>query len=775
MNQFSKAETLKYLRKFENQIGIKIPKSIFFTKRDFQKNSKKLVFNIEKYFKNKKIIIRSSALNEDTSKESNAGKYKSFENINARDREKIISSIEVMIKDFRNLKDQILVQEFISNPNIAGVIFTRSFVSNSPYYVINYDKSGKTNLITSGKNNPTMKTLYIYKDNLKNGIWKKNLNKINLLEKKIKNDRLDIEFCIKKKIFYLLQCRPLKKRATNLKNDKILKTGLKNIQKKIKKFIKPTHNLIGNKNCFSNMSDWNPAEMIGIRPSVLAHSLYCELITDEVWAKQRKDYGYKDVRPNPLMLNFGGSPYIDLRVDFNSFIPASLPTKIQKKAIDYYLNRLKKNPKLQDKIEFDVVETCYDFKSKDKIALFLNKKETKIYLKCLKNQLNNIISNKSGILEHETNKISFLEKKIIQTKNDKISDIQKIYFLVNYCKKYGTLPFAGIARCAFISTKLLRTILELGVIDEKDHQNFYESIQTIAKKIYNESSSIKKNSSSRNNFLRKYGHIRPSMYNISSKNYRENFKNYFFTKNNANKKKFKKFILDKEKVKNIDKLFKNHKLNFNCKSFFKFAKRSIELRELSKMVFSKSIDEIFNSFMNLSKKIHIKRDDLEYVSIKKILELYSNLDIDQIRNILNYEIKKNKSFQEITNLIEFPEFINSSNDIYSQELKNNLSNYVTKKNITGELLNYENIKNFKSMKNKIILLKNADPGYDFIFSHDIKGLITEYGGANSHMSIRCLELGIPAIIGIGTKNFQTINKNNFVQINANQKYFKIVR
>ena len=337
------------------------------------------------------------------------------------------------------------------------------------------------------------------------------------------------------------------------------------------------------------------------------------------------------------------------------------------------------------------------------------------------------------------------------------------------------MPFAGIARCAFISTKLLRTILELGVIDEKDHQNFYESIQTIAKKIYNESSSIKKNSSSRNNFLRKYGHIRPSMYNISSKNYRENFKNYFFTKNNANKKKFKKFILDKEKVKNIDKLFKNHKLNFNCKSFFKFAKRSIELRELSKMIFSKSIDEIFNSFINLSKKIHIKRDDLEYVSIKKILELYSNLDIDQIRNILNYEIKKNKSFQEITNLIEFPEFINSSNDIYSQELKNNLSNYVTKKNITGELLNYENIKNFKSMKNKIILLKNADPGYDFIFSHDIKGLITEYGGANSHMSIRCLELGIPAIIGIGTRNFQTINKNNFVQINANQKYFKIVR
>ena len=53
-----------------------------------------------------------------------------------------------------------------------------------------------------------------------------------------------------------------------------------------------------------------------------------------------------------------------------------------------------------------------------------------------------------------------------------------------------------------------------------------------------------------------------------------------------------------------------------------------------------------------------------------------------------------------------------------------------------------------------LFLENADPGYDFIFSYNIKGLITEYGGSNSHMSIRCLELGIPAIIGIGSRNLR---------------------
>ena len=61
------------------------------------------------------------------------------------------------------------------------------------------------------------------------------------------------------------------------------------------------------------------------------------------------------------------------------------------------------------------------------------------------------------------------------------------------------------------------------------------------------------------------------------------------------------------------------------------------------------------------------------------------------------------------------------------------------------------------MNNKIVLLENADPGYDFIFSHNIKGLITEYGGSNSHMSIRCLELGVPAIIGIGSREFKLIS------------------
>ena len=42
------------------------------------------------------------------------------------------------------------------------------------------------------------------------------------------------------------------------------------------------------------MADWNPAEMIGKKPSNLSMSIYKKLITDDIWAEQRADYGYLD-------------------------------------------------------------------------------------------------------------------------------------------------------------------------------------------------------------------------------------------------------------------------------------------------------------------------------------------------------------------------------------------------------------------------------------------------------------------------------------------------
>ena len=52
----------------------------------------------------------------------------------------------------------------MSKPDISGVIFTKDINTNAPYYVINFDRSGKTDLVTSGKKNLSQQTLNILRN-----------------------------------------------------------------------------------------------------------------------------------------------------------------------------------------------------------------------------------------------------------------------------------------------------------------------------------------------------------------------------------------------------------------------------------------------------------------------------------------------------------------------------------------------------------------------------------------------------------------------------------
>ena len=75
MNKFSKVNSLNFIKK--NCKNIKIPNYIYFSKGEFNQNRSLILKRIYQEFK-EDLIIRSSALNEDTKKLSNAGKYDSL-------------------------------------------------------------------------------------------------------------------------------------------------------------------------------------------------------------------------------------------------------------------------------------------------------------------------------------------------------------------------------------------------------------------------------------------------------------------------------------------------------------------------------------------------------------------------------------------------------------------------------------------------------------------------------------------------------------------------
>ena len=771
MINHTKANSLKIINTFNKKL---VPKFIYFEKQTFTNNKSKIVEKIKSKF-NSDIIIRSSAKNEDSHLSSNAGHYDSFivRKKNFCEIEKIISSL---IKKFKNKNDEILIQKFIDKPDITGVLFTKDKDTNSNYYNLSYDKSKKTYLITSGINNPTIKSVTIYKHTkLLPKRFKKLIQTSLDFEKLFKNDRLDIEFIIKNNRLYILQCRPLLGIKKKVNSETLEKVKI-NLIKKFKKINIKNETLAGKKTILSNMSDWNPAEIIGKKPSNLSLSLYSELITNSIWAKQRYNYGYKDVRPNKLMLNIAGSPYIDLRVDFNSFLPSKLNKEISEKIIDYQINKINKKPYLHDKVEFEVINTCYDFNLEKRInKIPLTQSEKKIYTNELFELTNNILNQKNKFFKNEIIKIESLKKRIDLIKKSNLSHIQKIHYFINDCKNLGTLPFAGVARCAFISKSILDSLVYKKLLSKNDLEKFYLSINTVSKDINSEFIKAKK-SKNFTEFFNNYGHLRPSTYSIIEKNYKDNLFGYFSkvesVQNNNGRKN--KFILDKKKYLKINNLFKEKKISINFNQFLKFAKLSIENREYLKLIFSRSIDEIFSCLKDLAKEININYQEFQHLDIDLILKAFHNLEQENLKKTILRNININKRSASFSKYILLPDVINNVTNFeifYDLDCK---ENYITNKSIVGEIFELNKSKKLKNTKDKIILIENADPGFDFIFSYKLKALVTKYGGANSHMAIRCMELGLPAIIGVGDKIYNQLSKSKKVFIDCNNNKYSII-
>ena len=130
---------------------------------------------------------------------------------------------------------------------------------------------------------------------------------------------------------------------------------------------------------------------------------------------------------------------------------------------------------------------------------------------------------------------------------------------------------------------------------------------------------------------------------------------------------------------------------------------------------------------------------------------------------------EDKKFELINRKSKLPYLITNSNDFFIASNLLTKPNFVTDKVITRKVIEIKN-KNFNlNLSNKVILIENADPGFDWIFSNQIGGLVTKYGGINSHMSIRCEELNIPAVIGLGNDNFEKIKNNSVITINCKNK------
>ena len=565
------------------------------------------------------------------------------------------------------------------------------------------------------------------------------------LEDLFGNKHLDIEMVLDNNSSpLLLQVRPLMEKKVN---KDLIFTEKKIIEQNVKKYdsLKETTNdRFGINQLFSNMSDMNPAEMIGKKPDNVAFGLYKFMFTDSTWNIQRGEFGYRKYKPAKLMELFNNVAYINVNHSLNSFLTRSLQADSCEKIIQHQLEKLKENPQLHDSIEFNISRSSYVFDTEDEFAVEYKNIISPEEIQKWHQDLIEIDSlNKSTL---EKNNETMLRAFSLLDGNFKYSKKENIKFI----RDNMALPFTHHSRLGFVYFAQLNNLLRKDVITEAQKNSLLLSVKSISTKMKSDAYQVKLGKKSLSSFLDIYGHIRAGNYNLSSSNLKNNLEFTELLVHNSEPQD-ENISLQKVIFSNIDKYFELNNIPYTASAWVEMFQTAIATRENSKFYYTKGIDGILNEIeeQNISDEELFQRLNIEFSQENKI-----NLDL---KNTL------------------MPDLISSSDDFYLYEEMSKDGNYIGQGTVSGKVLRLDNYSNQPyDLDNKIVVIPAADPGWDWIFNYKIKSLITQYGGPNSHMAIRCAEHNIPAILGVGENNFSMISTSQSLSIDFSNESFAIV-
>ncbi len=736
--------------------------------------------SVSEFFKSGRIVVRSSSKREDAFEESNAGHFTSILGVDVCDMDAIRHAVAAVISSYgedAGDDEQVLVQRQTGDVLVSGVVFTRDIQRNRPYYVINYDVSGSTDSVTSGAGGASAWMSHsVSRDNVPEK-WKKLMDAVWEIEDLLSGILLDIEFAITPESVVIFQVRPLA--AAYKFGRKVDKSSEGVKDEVVRKYQKRSE--IG-LTCFSDMAFWNPAEIIGDNPKNLDFSLYREIITKSAWDDGIVPLGYRPV-PKELMYRFGNKPYISVERAFEALVPGAVSDELAIKLCRYYVEKLKNDPSAHDKIEFEISHNCFDFSTHGRIAELMRDGFSTGEVLTLENALKDLtiknISNYRDVLKMDMDDLKCLEgvrldiQNITKDSTDFRLIAKSIHTLLDAVNRFGTPQFSRHARCAFMAKALCRSLVTEGYINSNQFNQFMSSIHTIAVDYDRDYHAVLDGGMSRDAFCLVYGHLRAGTYNIRSPRY--DHMDSLFTEGRSNGEKTVHMVagMDNDIRIALDRALADAGIdNLLGDEVLSFIRSATEQREYFKFVFTKSLSLAIELIKQIGSMAKIGIHDLSYLELPEIYATEYYSDIDRLHEFWSLIIDRRRDLYKTNSEMILPEVICSEQDFGYIENIDSRPNYVTEKKVTGNVavLSEENT---ESIDGKIVVIEKADPGYDWIFSKGLAGLVTKYGGAASHMAIRCAEFNIPAAIGSGASLYEYAAGSKRLTIDC--KHERIIR
>lgn len=782
----TKAETLSRLRRMV--CSATILDQVAFNVAEWRQNPADCLQRIRLQLGGQSLVVRSSARSEDAFTASNAGAYHSVLRVDPHNG--LQAAIEQVIGSYAGIQgdDQVLVQPMLDDVAISGVALTRTLKRGAPWYVINYERDGNTEGITSGSSEDHA-TLLLRRgaevSELPEPRLQGVLTALQEIEGLLGFDALDVEFAIDgSERVHILQVRPIAVDHTEVGvGDEACHQALAEAHQAWRRLAPTPPQLPGEAPpLYGVMPDWNPAEIIGTAPGQLAESLYRELVMDEVWAQQRAEYGYRDVRPAPLLVSFAGRPYVDVRASFASFIPAAVSEPVAGKLLRFYLDWLRERPQLHDKVEFEVVPTCLapgftGWEERLRREAGLQKEE----IAELRAGLHGITARAFTRCEQNLVAIERLAERFERIQQTELDPLERARLLLDDCRRLGTLPFAHLARSGFVAVTLLRGAEATGAISAAARESFLSSLRTVSHQLTADARGTANGTLAWEAFVERYGHLRPGTYDIQSPRY------------DADPERFLRQLVDHAKEAELEEAdataWEQERATFlaalaelelpaEAEAVEAFLRQAIEGREYAKFVFSRNLSAALEALTAFGEQHEFSRSELADLPLPDLLAARDarrpGVDASQA---LRAQAAANREARKIAEACELPPLIGDAKQLDTFLLGADRPNFVGAHAVTAEAVDLarHGADDLPSMAERIVLIPQADPGYDWLFGHGIGGLITLFGGANSHMAIRAAEFGLPAAIGVGEQRYREINQARVLELDPPRQILRVIR
>ncbi|MEM6594819.1 MAG: PEP/pyruvate-binding domain-containing protein [Pseudomonadota bacterium] len=782
----TKAETLNDLK--DRVTTARVPDLLFFSLADWATDQSGILGRLMEHFGGRVVVVRSSALAEDAHDSSLAGQFESLLSIPTDDRCALKQAIETVAQSMPgDARDKVLVQEMTQNTLVSGVIMTFDVTKGAPYYSIEFDdETGRTDVVTSGSGEH--KSLSVFRkakrEFIKSSRVQAFLDLAQELEGLTNCAALDIEFGLDdQNQLFLYQVR----RIVFAKNwhpvtERRVARQLDHLDAYLEERSGPHERLLGDRTILAVMPDWNPAEIIGTAPKPLAASLYRYLVTDAVWSRARSAMGYRDLGDTSLMVLMGQQPYIDVRCSFNSFLPDGVDEQAGHKLVNAWMDRLEAHPEFHDKVEFEIVPTCIDFlyeqKFKERYGDLLSASEFANFSERLTNVTRAALtSSPENTLTQALQKIEAVSAATRRNRPELTTPFGHLMHaqrLLQTCRDVGTLQFAIAARHGFIAETLLRSAVEREALTAQRFEAFKRSIRTVTGAMLGDFARVSAGKMSQSDFIEIYGHLRPGTYEITSLRYDERADDLFQDNIELPKTEDADFRLTQTERDALDELLRESRLDvLGADDFMGYCGRAIAAREDIKFAFSRLLSDALSSLMEWGYPQGLSRKDLSYLTWSDIEDCIAVPLLDDVDRHFLSIVQERRQAIETTAALKFAHIISRPRDIYVATMNRSVPNFIGKGQASGRLqvLSPSSPTNI-DLEGRIVCIENADPGFDWLFSKGIMALVTRFGGANSHMAVRCAELGIPAAIGCGDQLFERIKGASAAELNCTERYLR---